>query len=65
MLPGRASVQLKVKALLVRVAGYTPGGHGLRELLGLLARALEGAGAGEAAAELAGLVASMRGVEDA
>lgn len=28
------AVQLKIKALLVRVAGYTPRGHGLRELLG-------------------------------
>ncbi len=35
------AAQIRLKALLLRLLGFTPRGHGIREILGLLSRVLE------------------------
>ncbi len=54
------AAQLAVKAVYVELLGYTPRGHGLRRLLGYLARVLEEAGLAEQARVLQSFTAQRR-----
>ncbi|ABL78392.1 HEPN domain-containing protein [Thermofilum pendens] len=54
------AAQLYVKATLLELVGRETRGHGVRELLGLLARELESYGFGEAAGRILGFVDGRR-----
>ena len=54
--------QLRVKASLLRLTGEVPGPHGIRELLGMLARKLEDLGLREDALRIVDFVRRRRDV---
>ncbi len=54
------ALQLRLKALLLRMLGVLPRTHGLRELLGILSGALEEHGRRDLAREVSGLARDLR-----
>jgi len=59
LLAGQA-LQLRLKALSLRMLGYVPRLHSMRELLGLVARSLDAIGRGDLAAEMRGFAERSR-----
>jgi len=56
------SVQLRLKALLSRLLGFMPRGHGVRELLGILSKTLKELGRGDLASKVDKFVDMWRSV---
>lgn len=56
------AAQIRLKALLLRLLGFTPRGHGIREMLGLLSKVLEKLGRAELAQRVAGFGEARRGL---
>lgn len=55
------AAQIRLKALLLRLLGFTPRGHGLREMLGLLSKVLEKLGKAELVRRVVGFGEARRG----
>ena len=56
------AAQIRLKALLLRLLGFAPRGHGIREMLGLLSKVLEKLGRAELAQRVAGFSEASRGL---
>jgi len=54
------SVQLRIKAVLLRLLGYIPKGHRVRELLMMLSKTLESLGREDIAREISDLISLYR-----
>jgi len=61
MFHAEQALQLRLKALALRILGYIPRIHSVRELLGIVAKSLDAVGRGDLAAELKEFAERNRG----